>query len=164
MIKLNNKGFFLVETIVVVGIVATVLVLFYSQISVFYHNYERNAKYSTVESVHAARNIRIYIEQNYTATLISDLQASSTPLYDITNYGFDATGYYANLVSSLNIDYIYFTPYNINNAIINYANYNVNANFIDFLKTLRVSDDKADTYRIIIVLNNGNYSATLFTD
>jgi Tfp pilus assembly protein PilE len=53
MKKLGNKGFFLAETIVVVGIVATILALLYSQIAGFYSNYERSSKYNTVESVHA---------------------------------------------------------------------------------------------------------------
>lgn len=161
MTKLDNKGFFLAETIVVIGIVATVLVVFYSQISTFYNNYERNAKYNTVESIHAAHNIEIYIKQSNTATFLNSFVSANTPLYDITNYTFDATGYYSTLVSDLDIKTIYFTPYNINDVITNYANYDVNASFLDFLKTQHVSDDKTNTYRVIVIMNNGNYSSTL---
>lgn len=161
MTKLSNKGFFLAETIVVVGIVATILVVFYSQISTFYDNYERNAKYNTVESIHAARNIEIYIKQSDTTTLINNFTSSGTPLYDITNYSFDSTGYYNDLISNLDIKAVYFTSYNINDVITNYASYNINASFIDFLKTQRASSDKANTYRIIVALNNGNYASTV---
>jgi len=161
MTKLSNKGFFLAETIVVVGIVATVLVVFYSQISTFYNNYERNAKYNTVESIHAVRNVGIYIKQSDTVSFLNNFTASGTLLYDITNYSFDSTGYYANLVDSLNVKAIYFTPYNINDVITNYASYNVNASFVDFLRTQRVKDTKDNTYRVIVILNNGNYASTL---
>jgi len=158
MIKLNNKGFFLVETIAIVSIVAIVLVSLYSQISILYSNYIRNANYNTVESIHAVRNVKKYIEQNYTATLVSDLAASASPLLDIKSYAFDATGYYAALIADSNIKSIYFSAYDINALLTNYASYNINASFLDYLKTLKVSDSKADTYRIIIILNNGNYS------
>lgn len=160
MIKLNSKGFFLAETIVVIGIVAAVLVLFYSQISSFYRNYERRANYNTVEAVHAGQNIKTYMQQNYADTLLSDLYVSDSPLLDITSYSFDTTGYYNALVSTLNAKKIYFAQYNINNVIDNYATYNINASLLKFLQTLRVKDDVEDIYRIIVLLNNGDYANT----
>lgn len=162
MAKLDNKGFFLAETIVVVGIVATVLALFYSQISVLYSNYTRNAKYNTVESIHAVHNVKTYVSQNYNATLLTDLAASSMPLLDITNYAFDTSGYYSNLIGSLNVRKIYFSLYNINDLITNYATYDIDASFIDYLKTLKVKTEKANTYRLIIILNDGTYSNIYF--
>lgn len=161
MIKLGNKGFFLAETVIVTGVVATVLILFYSQISQLYRNFERNADYNTVETIHAAYNLKTYIEQNHTASLISDLQASSTPLFDITYYEFDTTGYYDSLISSLNVKKVYFTPYNINNVIDNYATYNVNVTFLDYLRMLRADGDRPNVYRVIVILKNNNYSSAL---
>jgi Tfp pilus assembly protein PilE len=163
--KLNNRGFFLAETIVAVAIVATVLVIFYSQISVLYRNYERNAKYNTVEALHAARNISTYIDQNYVDKPIGSLITASTPLIDITTYDFDTTGYYDSLISNLNIKSVYFSSYNINDLITNYTTYNIGASFLDFLRTLRVITDKTNTYRVIVQLNNGEYaSANLVLD
>jgi Tfp pilus assembly protein PilE len=165
MIKMSNKGFFLAETIVAVAIVATVLVIFYTQISSLYRNYERNAKYNTVEALHAARNISTYIDQNYTDKPIGNLITTDTPLIDITSYDFDTTGYYDSLISNLNIKNVYFSSYNINNLITNYTSYNIGASFLDFLRTLRVINDKTNTYRVIVQLNNGEYaSANLVLD
>ena len=163
MTKLNNKGFFLAETIVVVGIVATILVLFYSQISVFYRNYERNAKYETVEAIHAVRNVKTYLEQNYVEHPIDDLLTAETPLIDITTYDFDLIAYYDTLISNLNVKNVFFSSYNINTLITNYAAYNIDASFLDYLRTLRVKDDKINVYRIIVLLNNGEYASTYFT-
>ncbi len=161
MIKLNNKAFFLAETIVVVGVVATVLILFYSQISSFYTNYERNSKYQTVESIHAARAIKEYLTQygSSAASLVND----STPILNITTYNFDAINYYSTLVSNLNIKNVYLSLYNINSVITNYSTYNFSPTFIDFLKTQRVNDTKANTYRIIVILNNGEYATAYIT-
>jgi Tfp pilus assembly protein PilE len=160
MIKVNNKGFFLAETIVSIAIVAAVLVIFYTQISVLYHNYERNGKYNTVEALHAARNISTYIDQNYTDKPIGNSITSANPIIDITNYAFDATGYYNSLVSNLNIKKVFFSSYNINDVITNYTTYNINAAFLDFIRTLKVINDKANTYRVIVQLNNGEYAST----
>jgi Tfp pilus assembly protein PilE len=163
LIKLNKKGFFLIETIAIISVVAIVLVSLYSQISILYNNYIRNANYNTVESIHAVRNVKTYIEQHYTPSLISDLGSSTSPLLDIKNYGFDTTGYYNALITDLNIKNIYFSSYNINSLLTDYASYNIDASFLDYLKTLKVSDAKPDTYRIIIILNNGNYSNIYFS-
>jgi Tfp pilus assembly protein PilE len=159
MTNLNNKGFFLAETIVAVAIVATVLVIFYTQISTLYRNYERNAKYNTVEALHAARNISTYIDQNYTDKPIGNLITTDTPLIDITTYDFDTTGYYDSLISNLNIKSVYFSSYNINDLITNYTVYNIGASFLDFLRTLRIINDKTNTYRVIVQLNNGEYAS-----
>lgn len=166
MAKLNNRGFFLAETIVVVGIVATTLVLFYSQINELYRNYARNAKYNTAETVHAVHNIKKYIGQNYKTELATYFDTSSTSIRDITSYNFDATGYYSALVTNLGIKRVYFSLYNINDLFANYTlpvAEDANASFLDFLKTLSVKDNKEDVYRIILILNNGNYTSIYFS-
>jgi Tfp pilus assembly protein PilE len=163
MIKFNNRGFFLAETIVVVGIVATILAIFYSQIATTYRNYERNSYYNTVEGIHAARNIATYIGQNYADKPIGNLITATTPIIDITTYDFDTNGFYNQLVSDLNINNVYFSSYNINDLITNYAAYNIDASFLDYLTTLRVRSDKANTYRVIVILNNGDYAYAYFT-
>lgn len=163
MVKFNNKGFFLAETIVITGIVAGFLAIFYFQISNLYNNYERNARYNTVESIHAANAVKLYAERMGTDSLLSSLTSSGQPLYDFTNYSFDGSGYFEALVSNLNIDTVYITQYNINDLVTNYTSYNIDAQFLDYLKTQKVSDNKANTYRIIVILGNHNYSSVLFS-
>lgn len=161
MKNLNTKGFFMIETIAVIGIAATILVILYSQINLLFSNYERNAKYNTVESIYAVCNIKTYIDENYMEDLLTDLTASG-PMLDITDYYFDSDDYYDSLVTDLNIRKVYFTPYNINNVITNYADYDINASFLNYLKTIKVSDDKTDTYRIIVILNSDEYASVYF--
>lgn len=161
MTKFNNKGFFLTETIVVIGIVATVLVFLYGQISFFYQNYERNAKYNTVEAIHAVRNIKKFIVENdYTTSLVTSLGTNT--MIDITNYSFDATGFYPALITAIDADKVYFMSYTGPSELI--LNHNdLDASFLDYLKTLN-SGTKPDNYRIIIKLNNGNYASLYYQD
>jgi len=158
--KINKKGFFLIETIAVLGITTIVLVTLYAQISNSYQNYSRNATYNTVESIHATRTIKSYIEKVGKGPVIASLQASGVPILDITSYTFDATTYYGALLSDLNVKKVYLSNYDINSVVTNYTTYNIDAKFLDFLRTLKVVDTK-NVYRIIIVLYNEEYSSII---
>jgi hypothetical protein len=100
---------------------------------------------------------------NYTPDLVSDLTATGTDLLDITTYDFDGTDYYDDLISNLNVKTVFFSNYNINNLITNYTLSNIDAAFLDYLKTLEVIGSKTNTYRIIVIMKNGSYANTYFS-
>lgn len=158
MKKINNQGFFLIETIAIVGIVITILVTLYSQISITQKNYQLNSKYNTSETIHAAKTIQEYFNQEGITSLISDL--STNPILDITSYEFDTTGYYEQLLDDLDINKIYFSVYDISPVINNYVTYNIDAGMLRFLRSLRVSDTSS-SYRIIMSFSNGEYSSLI---
>lgn len=158
--KKNKKGFFLIETIAVLGITTVVLVTLYAQISNSYQNYEKNATYNTVESIHAVHTLKSYMEKAGKGPVIASLQASGNPILDITSYTFDATTYYGTLLSNLNVKKVYISNYDVSSVVTNYATYNIDAKFLDFLRTLKVVDTK-NVYRIIIVLYNEEYSSVI---
>jgi len=158
MKKINNQGFFLIETIAIVGIVITILVMLYSQISITQKNYQLNSKYNTSETIHAAKTIQEYFNQEGITSLISDL--STNPILDITSYEFDTTGYYEQLIDDLDINKIYFSVYDISPVINNYITYNIDSGMLRFLRSLRVSDTSS-SYRIIMSFNNGEYSSLI---
>ena len=158
MKKINNQGFFLIETIAIVGIVVTILVMLYSQISITQKNYQLNSKYNTSETIHAAKTIQEYFNQEGITSLISDL--STNPILDITSYEFDTTGYYEQLIDDLDINKIYFSVYDISPVINNYITYNIDSGMLRFLRSLRVSDTSS-SYRIIMSFSNGEYSSLI---
>ena len=137
MNKLNNKGFFLVETLVVIGITILILTIFYKQINTLYHKYEQNFDYNTVQSIHAVNNIILYIEQE--VDIVNDLlpELGTNPYLDLSNYSFSTPTYYAALKNKLDIKKIYFTRYNINNFIDSAVTYGFDAAFINYLQTLK---------------------------
>ncbi len=158
MKKLNNQGFFLIETIAIVGIVITILVMLYSQIATTQKNYQLNSKYNTSETIHAAKTIQEYLNQEGITSLVSDL--STNPILDITSYEFDSTGYYGQLLSDLGINKIYFSVYDVSPIINYYGTYNIDLGMLRFLKSLRVIDTSSN-YRIIMSFSNGEYSSLI---
>jgi competence protein ComGC len=158
MKKLNKKGFFLVETFVVISIVAVVLILFYRQISTMLYNYEESFQYDTVQSIHTANNIKNFVLQENFNDLVTDLGTSK--FLDITNYEFSRPNFYTELKNVSNIDKIYLMPFNINDLISNIYSYGFDFLLIDYIKKLRTisTDDTSHLYRIVVALNNDTYS------
>ncbi len=161
MAKFNNKGFFLVETIVITGVVAAFLAIFYFQISNLYHNYERNAKFNSVDAIHAAYGVKSYLDQIDISNLVSTLNSSGKSLYEFTYFTFDTTTYFSSLISYYKIDKLYITQYDINDVVTNYALYDIDAELLDFIRTQKVNDSKNNTYRIIVILKNKDYGSVL---
>ncbi len=167
MKKMNNKGIFLIETLIVTTISIAVLTLFYRQIATFYQRYEDNYYYDRVQGVHAANNIKTLIFQEGIEGLIEELDDNL--IIDITDYEFNQNvsrqDFYQFLKDYSNIDKIYFTPFNINELINNINPYNFDYLFINYLKTLAtISIEEENVYRLILVFNNDTFASVLIED
>lgn len=68
MKKLNNKGFLLVETIVVATFTLTVLIALFIQFKNLLVSYNNSYNYNTVEGVYNLNNIKTYITQYQEST------------------------------------------------------------------------------------------------
>ncbi|MDD3048451.1 MAG: glycine-rich protein [Bacilli bacterium] len=162
MRKIDNKGFFLAETIVVVTIVATVLVLFYSQISKIYHNYENNSSYNTSTALHSANNIKKFLVQEDLATAVSALTAvAPASIVDITNYTFTNADYFTGLKTSTNVRKIYFAKFQLNNLINGIEASTLDAATFDFIKTLKTINNPVATnkYYLIVSFTDGTFAS-----
>ncbi len=71
MKKLNNRGFLLVETIVVSAFALTVLIILFVQFKNLINNYDLSYKFNTVEGIYNLNTIKTYLNEN---------QSSETPL------------------------------------------------------------------------------------
>ncbi len=157
---MNNKGFFLSETLIVVTIAAVVLIFFYRQITSLYSNYEENYYYDTIQSIHAVNNIKLFLT---TEEVIEDMIffLGTDKIKKITDYDFNDNNlnlYFSTLIDKLDIADIYFSVFNINNEIINGLPENTNIIFINYLKTLIPINNYPSQYRIIVCLDDGSYS------
>lgn len=163
MPKTNNKGFFLIETIVVVLIILVVLIAMYRQLVTIYNNYQNTASYNSIASIHAASNVKRYLEQNSMETLVANL--GNNQYLDITNYDLGYSAYYTNLKTYSNIKKIYFTRFNINVMVNNLNSYGFDATFEKYLKTLKLASNSPypGRYRIIVILNDNTYGNIDFT-
>ncbi len=159
MSKLNSKGFFIIETLVVIMISVVVLTIFYRQISSLYNNYEQGYHYDTIPSLHAANNIKTFIMEEDFSSLIHDIYEKSH--IDITNYVFASPDLFSDLKDTLNVQKIYLTQYDVRDMVKNASKYNFDMLFVNYLKTLRSLEqvNTRDFYRIIIIFNDLTYTS-----
>ncbi len=153
MNKLTKKGFFAVETLVVVTIAITVLTIFYRQISVLYNSYEDSFYYNRVNGLYAANNIKVFLIQNNLINL------GGNDIKEIEN----TTDFYRKLISLSNIDKVYLTKYNLNEVIDDLNNSNYDILFRQYLKTLKLltDDDSDNLYRVIVSFHDGTYASVI---
>lgn len=79
MKKLNNRGFLLVETIVVSAFALTVLIILFVQFKNLINNYNLSYKFNTVEGVYNLNTIKTYLDENQSSeTQLNSLLKSET--------------------------------------------------------------------------------------
>ena len=71
--KLNNKGFMLVEVIIVTVIVATIMTSLYVAFTRVYKVYDMKSRYSNIDGIYALNTIMNYYVENVSMNkLIND--------------------------------------------------------------------------------------------
>ena len=104
-IKNNNKGFMLVEVIIVTVVIATIMTSLYVAFSRVYKVYDMKSKYSNIDGIYALNIIKNYYIENITINkMIND---SST---------------YIDLKKDIENSNKYCSTLNINDENINYCN------------------------------------------
>ncbi len=72
--KKRQKGFMLVETLVVSTLVSTVLIALYLQFNNIVKNFDRDFHYNSVDNLYAAQNIKNFILQDNNGTFYKNLK------------------------------------------------------------------------------------------
>lgn len=114
MKKINNKGFMLVEVLVVSVFVSSVLVVLFSQFKKINNSYDVSFKYNTVDNLYLLENVKNRIITNVYEHQYDNYvgQLSDTKKYlNIYNYENNCTlnAYDCELLEKANIKSIYFT-------------------------------------------------------
>ncbi len=183
MKKIFNRGFMLVETLVVSVFVIGVLLFMFTQFQKIRSNYELSFKYNTVNSLYAANNIRRYILSDGFDSIVANLGGNS--YIDLTmcpDSYFTETNYCTNLFSGLNI-YNYSGTDNINKVIFTkddlgdlkaYLNNTPVSGFSEGMKNYILgikTDSDTNNYRLIVEFTDNTYatlkvngSADLYVD
>ena len=71
--KKKQKGFVLVETLVVSLLVLTVLIFLFLQLNTINLNYQKSFRYNTVEGLYSANNMKVYILKNGYENLVKEM-------------------------------------------------------------------------------------------
>ena len=140
-IKNNNKGFMLVEVIIVTVVIATIMTSLYVAFSRVYKVYDMKSKYSNIDGIYALNIIKNYYIENIT---INKMINDSSTYIDLKNDIESSKKYCSTLnIGDENINYC-----NKINSVI--ANYKINNLYIvnkDKLTDLKNISDISQTLK-----------------
>lgn len=167
MKKLNNKGFGLVETLIVAVFVMSIISLIFVNFYPLIGEYEKREVYDDVDGKYAAYWMKTLFEDNLPNDF-SDSSINDTNTY----YTFDCDNLFSNistctnLKDKLNVKNMYITKYNITKFKDTVKSSSAFSNsfkeYINYLPKYTNSSGN-DKYRIIIEMNRtkdgNNYNA-----
>ena len=160
MKKINNRGFLLVETLVVATFCITVLVMLFLQFRTLIVNYNNSYKYNTVEGIYKLNTIKKYLNQNVNTdglTLNSHkymvIGSNNSCDSSFTNFCDDlvSNGNYKTLIFT-NDDAGFLTAGNINSS-------DLSSGMKNFLKKLNPSDKN----RLVAEFKDGTFASIYFS-
>lgn len=152
MKKLNNLGFFLVETMVVIAIVGIVITSLFKTFSNLYNRFSESEYYNTVHAINAVGALKQYMD-NY--DIDYELLLNNQPYVEITTSSVLVNPFYASLMDKFSVTEVYLinvqTFFADNNNLLNF-----NISLRGYLETLR--EDKAQ-YMIIIANEKNEFGS-----
>lgn len=170
MKKLNNKGFFLVETVIVATFIVSVLIFLFVQTRNINKNYQRSFSYNTVNSLYNINNVKIYLKNS----AIGGLDGLKTYTNASTSYYLDLTSCPSTYLTEINYCKAIFSEMKITKLIMTKENmknlFNItltnkpdtfDQNFYNFLKYIG-SVENSSKYLLIASFEDGTYAYLSF--
>ena len=153
--KKNNRGFMLVEILIVVTVIVTSMIFLFVQISNMNNSYDEVFKYDTITSIYAMENIKKFLVNDNAIKKLEDgmvyvdyIDLSNCDTTYITNLSYCTT-----LFEKLKVEKIYFTSQNVMNLYT--KNFGLEMN--KYIK--QISYDKTNGYRIIVEYKDNTFSS-----
>lgn len=166
MKKINNKGFMLIEILIVSVFVATVLTVLFVQFKKINNNYKKSFKYDTVEGLYLVNNVKNrfitasdnkgYNLSNYKAFLENKLLKYDNVLNpSSTSYDSD-DNYFNNLVNESNIKQLYIAKKDAKEEMVN--DKKISIELRNYIKYMRFKTYNSD-YFLIAEFENGTFAS-----
>lgn len=158
MVKNCQKGYFLVETIISLTVVATIITILYATITnSFIKQNDELTRFNTTDGLYSVNEIKKFFEYD-----IDDLKSKIT----VDNSYIDLDSYilenqnndlitFRNFCNQLNIKNIYFSNYNMISLI---NSEKINAGIKKNLKLENEKDENRCNYRYLIIFKDNSYS------
>lgn len=140
--KLNSKGFMLVEVVVVSAVIATVLVTMFISVNRVTSAYRDRDSYNSIDALYLAMTVNdILINDNDLSRLVCENSAAK----DITDSNLKDA--YSN-VGDINV---YYCPYNKDkvNSLKTFNNKNTFSGFVDYISNKFNYSDSSFNYLIV---------------
>lgn len=159
--KKNNKGFTLLETLIVSTFVVGTLTYLFIQINNAKTNYDITFRYDSINAIYNAKNITYFLRENGYSNLISLLSSSRLGYVDIstsTNVNGNSS-YYTLLLDSVNAKTVLFTTENMTTlkSTINDSAYSEELK--RYVSRLDFDSDLQNMYRVIIEYEDNTFSS-----
>ena len=158
MKKVDNKGFMLVETLIVATLIISVLIYLFIQFQTIAKSYNTSFNYNTVDAAYGVSNIRNYILSDGYEELLNYQNTANNGYVDITNCNseyFEETEYCLSLFDQLNVKTVLFTKNNLSN--LKSKNFTFNEKLKSFINYIKYDNEKV--YRIIVEYKNGTFGS-----
>ncbi|MDD4607959.1 MAG: hypothetical protein PHD10_02385 [Bacilli bacterium] len=161
MKKLNNRGFMLVETLIVSTMIISILIYLFIQFQNIVRGYNRSFKHNTVDALYGTANVRNFILSDGYEKLITFYNGDINNNYyiDISNCPteyFEEVEYCSMLLEQLNIKTILFTKADISD--LKDSDLSFSENMKEYIKYIKYIDNDP-SYRLIVEYNDDTYGS-----
>lgn len=163
MKKSNNKGFTLIETLIVSTFIVATLVFLYTQFTTIKRNYNYTFKHNTVVGIYNISIFKDYIMRTGYSLALDNLNSSSNGYVELECSILDSTDteYCNKLIEMIDADTVILVKENIED-LKNYLSNKDNVTgiftneFYNYIKHIGVVNN--EEYRIIAKYNNDTYA------
>lgn len=161
--KKRNKGFMLIETLVVSTFIISTLIYLYVQFTNLKKSYDISFRYDTITGIYSAKEIDKFINNNYGyADFLEEIDSSSDKYIELINdnkcnlsYFSKNINYCEKLISNLNIKTVLLSSTNIDNLKEKLKTNNPYSNNLYlYIKNLNLKN--IENYYILITEFNDN--------
>ena len=165
--KKNNKGFVLVETLIVSVFVLTTLVFLFVEFRKVKQGFDTSFTYNTVTGMYAASNFASYIKDGSYETIVNALKTDgkNTHYIDLSECPaqlFTEPIYCGRLKDTLNMSHMYFTDEDLSFLLRNLNSADMNPTTKKYIKTIKYDKD-VSRYRLIIEFKDNTYASIKVT-
>lgn len=164
----NNKGFMLLETLIVSTIILSTLIFLFVQFTNIKSSYEISFKYNTVPGIYLAKELSDFLlENNIDSDLSNQLDTNENGFIDITSHTYINNGeneFYKTMINNMNIKSVIYTSDNLE-KLKTYLNSNsvdktiFTEKFKEFIFSLKTNDTSNN--RLIIMFKDNTFASII---
>ena len=157
----NNKGFMLIETLLVSVFVVSTLIFIYIQFEKVRNSYQTSFAYNTTNGVYGANTVLKYLRENGIENLEKEIDKGSAYI-DLTNC---PGGYLSNtsfchrLLTDLKVQKIFYVSSDVTNFKNKMNQAAISNKFKSFVHSIKPTNDSG--YRLLIEYQNEEYATIL---
>ena len=159
----NNKGFMLIETLLVSVFVVSTLIFIYIQFEKVRNSYQTSFSYNTTNGVYGANAILTYLKENGMENLDKRIDEGDAYI-DLTNCPgsyLSTTAFCHRLLTDLKVHKIFYVSNDVTNFKSKMDQAAISNKFKSFVRSIKEPDTAG--YRLLIEYENEEYATILTT-